>query len=242
MCSVAATSSTNRTLSDLMREMPQAAQVFEDAEIDYSCRGAKTLAEAARDAGYKAEEILARLESANEAGAVDWFHKPLSQLVAFLVSDHVKTITVRAPAIREAIERAVDIYGEIETLRRIRTIFSDIITTIGTHVLKEERELFPCIHDLERAKTGESKPPTNRLGPRVLHELVEHETFNERSRTLQVLAQQLPEDVVVMFLRKELRTFARELHIHMHLENNVLYPRSIEIENELRRPAVTSAL
>ena len=242
MCSVAASPGSNRTLSDLMRELPQAAQVFEDAEIDYSCRGAKTLAEAARDAGYKADEILARLENTTDAGAIDWFKKPLSDLVAFLVSDHVKTITVRAPAIREAIERAVGMYGEIENLRRIRTIFSDCISTISTHVLKEERELFPCIHDLERANNGDGERPKMRLGPRVLHELVEHETFNERVRTLQILAQQLPEDVVVMFLRKELRTFARELHVHMHLENNVLYPRSIEIENELRRPAVTSAL
>jgi regulator of cell morphogenesis and NO signaling len=232
---------SNRTLSDLIREMPHAAAVFEEAEIDYSCRGARSLAEAARDAGWRAEEIVQRLQNAEGRGSIDWFQKPLSQLLAFLVSDHVQTITVRAPAIREAIERAVNAYGEMEALRRIRVLFSDVISSISTHVLKEERELFPIINDLDRARTDNGPAPKSRLGPRVLHELVEHEGFRDRTRLLQTLAQQLPEDVVVMFLRKELRTFARELHNHMHLENNVLYPRAIEVENELRRTLVPTS-
>jgi len=232
----------DRTLADLMRELPHASSVFEEAEIDYSCRGARSLAEAARDAGYKAEDIIDRLQNGDPKTAIDWFQKPISQLVAFLVSDHVQTITVRAPAIREAIERAIEMYGEIEVLRRIRTLFADVISSIATHVLKEERELFPTIQELERARADGAPPPKVRLGPRVLHELVDHEAFRDRARTLQNLAQQLPEDVIVMFLRKELRTFNRELHNHMHLENNVLYPRAIETENELRRSPVTAAV
>lgn len=239
---VAVSFTSDRTLADLIRELPQAVEVFENAEIDYCCRGARTLLEAAKEAGYKADEIINRLQNADPRAAIDWFNKPLSQVVAFLVSDHVQTITVRAPAIREAVERVVDMYGELETLRRIRTLFSDVISAISTHVLKEERELFPIIHELERARTEGANPPKARLGPRVLHELIEHETFATRVRTAQSLAQSLPEDVVVMFLRKELRRFARELHNHMHLENNVLYPRAIEIENRLRKSTVTTAL
>jgi regulator of cell morphogenesis and NO signaling len=230
------------TLADLIRELPQASEIFEDADIDYCCHGARSLTEAAREAGYKPDEIINRLQAAEGRRAIDWFHKPLSQVVAFLVSDHVKTITVRAPAIREAIERVIEIYGELETLRRIRTLFSDLVSTISTHTLKEERELFPTIHELDRVNTEGGQPPKVRLGPRILHELVEHQTFRERATTCQTLAQQLPEDVSVMFLRKELRTFARELHNHMHLENNILYPRAIEIENQLRRSLVTTAL
>jgi regulator of cell morphogenesis and NO signaling len=232
----------NSTLIQLIRDLPQAAGVLEEAEIDYGCRGARTLAEAAKAAGYRADEIIERLQASGNRSAIDWFQRPLSQLVAFLISDHVQTITVRAPAIREAIERSIEIYGEIQTLRRIRILFADVISSIGTHVLKEERELFPIIQDLDRARRENVAPPKARLGPRVLHELVEHEEFRDRARLLQTLAQELPEDVVVMFLRKELRTFARELHNHMHLENNVLYPRAIEVENELRRSPVTCAL
>jgi regulator of cell morphogenesis and NO signaling len=228
----------NRTLNEVIREMPHAMAVFEESEIDYSCRGAKTLAEAARDAGYKAEEIIERLRQKSGTASIDWYRRPMSHLVAFLISDHVQTITVRAPAIREGIERAVDMYGDIEPLRRIRTLLADLISSMGSHVLKEERELFPLIHEIEHAATTAGPSPKARLGPRVLHELVEHEAFRDRVRTLQTLAQQLPEDVIIMFLRKELRTFARELHQHMHLENNVLYPRAIEIENELRRATV----
>jgi regulator of cell morphogenesis and NO signaling len=239
---VAETLTPNSTLTQLIRELPQAAIVFEEAEIDYSCRGARTLAEAAKAAGYRADESIERLQASSNRPAIDWFQRPLSQLVAFLISDHVQTITVRAPAIREAIERAIAMYGDIQTLRRIRVLFADVISSIGTHVLKEERELFPIIAELERARNDSVPPPKARLGPRVLHELVEHEEFRDRARLLQTLAQELPEDVVIVFLRKELRTFARELHNHMHLENNVLYPRAIEVENELRRSPVTSGL
>jgi len=237
-----ATLSPNSTLTQLIRELPQAAVVFEEAEIDYSCRGARTLSEAARAAGYRTDEIIERLQASADRPAIDWFQRPLSQLVAFLVSDHVHTITVRAPAIREAIERAIATYGEIQTLRRIRVLFADVLSSISTHVLKEERELFPIINDLDRAWTENVAAPKARLGPRVLHELVEHEEFRDRARLLQTLALELPEDVIIVFLRKELRTFGRELHNHMHLENNVLYPRAIEVENELRRSPVTSAL
>jgi len=108
-------------------------------------------------------------------------------------------------------------------------------------VLNEERDLFPFITELEAAISESMGPPRMRISQRVLRELVEHETFHERFRTLRELLDRLPANDTVDTLRRNLIQFSNEVHRHMHLENNVLYPRVIEIENGLRRSTMASA-
>ena len=230
------------TLADAVRLLPQAASVFEEMEIDYSCQGPRSLSAASRDAGYRVEEVIQRLQSVptNER-PTDWFEEPLPALIDFLTSDHRSTLDDHLPALRNKIDDTIKRVGELAELRRMRVLFSHLSASLSTHVLNEERELFPFIDRLNAANNDALGAPRMRISQRVLRELVEHETFRDRLRTLKELAQRLPASEPVTSLRKALQSFSDEVNRHMHLENNVLYPRAIEIENGLRRTAAAGA-
>jgi regulator of cell morphogenesis and NO signaling len=114
-------------------------------------------------------------------------------------------------------------------------IFAGYANSVIAHMLNEERDLFPCIQYLEDAANGAAGGPKPRIGQRVLREMVEHETFREKLRTMRELAWQLPPDEAVLELRGQLRACSRDVHQHIHLENNVLYPRAIALENAVKR-------
>jgi len=230
------------TLADVIRRLPEAVDVFEVAEIDFSCQGARTLADAAKEGGYVIEDLIERLETSRRQNrAKDWFEESLTDLMQFLLSDHRTTLGDRIPGIQNEIERVTGSIGETTEIQRIRVLFSNLAASLTTHVMNEERDLFPFITDLDAAISESTGPPRMRISQRVLRELVEHETFRDRFRTLRELAGRLPDNDVVAALRRDLKLFSNEVHRHMHLENNVLYPRAIEIENGLRRSRAASA-
>lgn len=231
------------TLADAARQLPEAVSVFEQTEIDYSCQGGKSLADAAKEAGYRVEDVIARLETAraNGNGATNWFDEPLPALMQYLTSDHKTTLGTWIPQMRNKIDKAIASVGEKSELRRIRILFGHLADALSTHVVNEERELFPFINQLDAANNDLLGAPRMRISQRVLRELVEHEGFRDRLRTLRELTQRLPENEAVSAFRKDLLEFSNEVHRHMHLENNVLYPRAIEIENGLRRNATAAA-
>jgi len=235
------TFSADLTVSETIRRLPAAIDVFEQAEIDYSCQGARSLADAATEGGYGVDDLLARLDAARERnGQKNWFDQPVIDLIEYLVSDHRTTIGDRIPGIQRDIERAIAVLGPIEELQRIRILFSHLASSLSTHVMNEERDLFPFITDLDAAISESMGPPRMRISQRVLRELVEHETFHERFRTIRELLCRLPQNEVVEALQTNLLSFSDEVHRHMHLENNVLYPRAIDIENGLRRAVATA--
>lgn len=226
------------TLAEATRVQPDAVAIFEEMEIDYSCQGPRSLADAAHDAGYRVEELIDRLESARgPARPIDWFQEPLPALIDYLTSDHRSTLDEHLPALRRRIEEAIAAVGETIELQRMRAIFRYLSSGLSSHVINEEHELFPFIANLGTSAIA----PRLRIGQRVLRELVEHETFRDRLRTLKELAQRLPSHEAVRKLRDDLKAFSQEINRHMHLENNVLYPRAIEIENGLRRTAAATA-
>jgi regulator of cell morphogenesis and NO signaling len=217
------------TVAEIARAMPQAVAVFEEAGIDYSCRGARSLADAAAGAGFTAEEMAARIAGAPRDTATDWNQAPLGELARFLAADHEQTIRTTLGELRQSIERCGP------GAKRIAVIFASYSTSVIAHMLNEERDLFPCIQYLEDAMNGAGGGAKPRVSQRVLREMVEHETFREKLRTMRELAWQLPETEAVRELRACLGACSREVHHHIHLENNVLYPRAIALENAVRR-------
>lgn len=231
------------TLADAARLLPEAISVFEQTEIEYSCQGGKSLADAAKEAGYRVEDVITRLELVRGGNApTNWFNEPLPALMQYLTSDHKHTLSTWIPQLRNKIDKAIATIGEVAELRRIRILFGHLSEALSTHVLNEERELFPFIDHLDAANNDLLGAPRMRISQRVLRELVEHESFHDRLRTLLELTQRLPENETVKSFRDDLRAFSNEVHRHMHLENNVLYPRAIEIENGLRRTAAAAAV
>ncbi|HLJ73904.1 MAG TPA: DUF542 domain-containing protein [Thermoanaerobaculia bacterium] len=230
------------TVADAIRNLPEAIEVFEAMEIDYSCQGARSLADAAENAGYPTADVIGRLESARaDRRDVNWFQQSLASMIDYLVKDHRRTIGEHLPALRDHIDKVAKALGDVSDVRRIRNLFSYLSDSLASHVFNEERELFPFINHLDAANNEILAAPKMRISQRVLRELVEHESFRDRLRTLNELAQRLPAGEAIRAFRSDLYLFSQEIKRHMHLENNVLYPRAIDIENGLRRTAIANA-
>lgn len=225
------------TLAEVARRRPRTIDVFEEAGIDYSCKGARSLADAAADAGLSPSDLIGRLCAAagRDADDRDWQNQSLVRLVRGLIEDHEVSIRASMPAVEHTIEEAIASHSANEDLIRLRRLFSHFAADVAAHMLNEERDLFPCIERLEAAHHTLSAAPNIRIGQRVLGELIEHDRFREQLRTMRELALgvQLAEGTGT--IAAELQRFSREVHRHMHIENNVLYPRAIALENELRR-------
>jgi regulator of cell morphogenesis and NO signaling len=225
--------SAEMSVAEVACLIPAAMDVFEAANIDYACRGARSLADAAADAGMSSAELLSRLtKAAVEDSGTDWWEAPLPDLIRFLVTDHQQFITRHLPACQRLLADARST-PESAQLPRVRRLFDDFASHTTAHMVNEERDLFPCIVELDAAMKGTAPPPALRIGQRVLGELVEHQAFHEKLRTIREL---LP-DVTGPFaaVSDALRDLTAAVHRHMHLENNVLYPRAMGMENELRR-------
>jgi regulator of cell morphogenesis and NO signaling len=219
-----------QTLGEIADLCPQSVAIFEEAGIDFSCKGLRSIAGAAASAGYELGELRERIESAPPPpDAIRWSEQPLDELTRFLVGDHLELTMQVIPALRARIERAIARHPSVAGLRRIGVLFEDLKSILAVHTAHEERDLFtPFLRG--NSLTGELA--RNRLSQRVLREFVEHESFNERLETLQTICLRLPIDAAD--LQAEIDRFARIIRFHMHLENNILYPRAIELEKTMQ--------
>jgi len=220
------------SIAEVARRIPSAIEIFEKASIDYCCRGARSLDDAAADAGLMIVELIAQLSALRPIPD----EEPLSRVARFLINDHQACIEDHMPALRRVIDKALTAHGtRAPELARIERLFSRFAAASTSHMLDEEVDLLPLVAQLERARDGEAPAPSMRISHRVLGEMVEHEHIHQQLRTMRELAAQAAPECCVVELRAALERFSRLIHFHMHVENNILYPRAIEIENQLRR-------
>jgi len=223
------------TLSEVLRVKRAATTLFDDIGIDYACGGRTSVKTAAAAIGLTANELVGLLRASERKTGTDWYAAPLADLTRHLAHDHQSLNIGLLPRVRAALDAAVECHGHLALLNRMNELVDSLSQLLVEHATAEERELFPMVVRLEAAAgSRDVEAPHSRISPRVLREFVEHETIRDRVHTVLDLAGDLLLECDVHVLAKHLRTFQHHLHEHMHLENNVLYPRAIAIENGLR--------
>ncbi len=228
-------------VKDIALSSPAARQVLEDAGVDYCCGGGKTLDEACLHANVSSREILNRLrENAKDTGPEDlnWMAAPLSELTRHIREKHHRYV-------REAIPRTQALSAKVATkhgtnhieLADIQRLFAEVGREMIVHMQKEEQILFPYIDALERAANAPSsmEPPFFQTVKNPIHVMMkEHDAAQDLVRQIRVLTSEYtpPENACASFraLYEALRQFEADLHQHVHLENNVLFPRAVELE------------
>lgn len=229
---------SDMTLSEVLRVRRGASSLFDDIGIDYACSGGTSLKNAAASAGLTANELIRLVQGLRTHEGRDWDQAPLAELTSYLVHDHQRLLNGLLPRVRAAIDAAIEFHGNLALLNRMRDLCESLSALIAEHAAAEERELFPIVKKLEAAAASPgSEVPHARISARVLREFIEHENVRDRLHTLRDLAAELLVDCDVQVLFMHLRAFHGHLSMHMHLENNVLYPRAMAIENGLRHPA-----
>jgi regulator of cell morphogenesis and NO signaling len=234
------TLNTTKTVRELALEVPNATRVFEKLKIDYCCGGGRNIAEACRAVGVRPDELARLLDEAGAArdGARDIAGGPLSDLVRHILDTHHVYTREESARIRALLDKVCGKHGENHPeLREVRALFLKLDADLQPHMFKEEQILFPYILRLEAARAAGGVPPFAPFGTvnnPVRMMMFEHDTAGDLLREIRAAAEDFraPGDACISFrtLYQALEDFEKDLHQHIHLENNVLFPRAVELE------------
>ncbi|MGL5390281.1 MAG: iron-sulfur cluster repair di-iron protein [Shewanella sp.] len=232
--SPALSSLLTKTVGELVAEDFRRAHVFSQFGIDFCCGGGKALSIACERAGADSNQVLQALGSETLAGEPDdkLNQLPLAELIAYIESTHHHYVREKAPLLLEYAAKMVRAHGEhypeiIPFAGWVRALVEELLP----HLLKEEQILFPAICALT---TGEQREHCfGHLSQPIEAMQYEHEDAGQILQKLQELTHGFtPPEYACTTWRvcyQTLAEFAADLHRHIHLENNILFPKSIQL-------------
>ncbi len=227
-----------KTVRELAVEVPNATRVFEKLGIDYCCGGQKPLEEACAGANIPVDEVLRALEQGLDASAPaaarDWNAAPLGELVDHIVHKHHTYVKSEAPRLQALLAKVVGVHGKNHPeLEQVQVAFSELANELAAHLMKEEQILFPYLKQMAGGNgCGPSCFGTVQNPIRMM--MFEHDNAGAKLREMRSATNDyaLPADACVSYstLFRALDEFEQDLHQHIHLENNILFPRAIALE------------
>ncbi len=236
------TTTENVTVRDMAANSLAAVRVFEKFGIDYCCGGKKPLADVCREKGYDLGVVQRELDSAL-AGAQtserDWKIARLTDLIHHIVETHHAYLRRELPAIDTRLEKVYRVYNEKygPTLIGLPEVFAGLRGELESHTAKEEAILFASIAAYEAAaESGRPLPmtPFGTVANPIRMMEFEHESAGQALAKIREITHgfEIPEHACVTYraLMNSLDELERDLHMHIHLENNILFPRAVALE------------
>lgn len=233
-----------KTLSEIVTDNFHTAVVFEKYNLDYCCKGKKQFEDACKENNIDPNLVLIDLEKVNNNVAVneqnyeDW---AMDFLIDYIINNHHQYIRRMIPLIAEHGEKAAVAHGENHPeLLKISEIFAVIYKDLRQHMLKEEQILFPFIKQIVQIKENNGQTEKPYFGS-VQHPIqmmeTEHENAGDGFNEINQLSKnyKIPTDACPTYsaFYNALMEFEKDLHKHIHLENNILFPKAIALENEM---------
>ncbi len=228
------------TVGEIVAHDYRAAGVFQRHGIDFCCGGRRPLAEAAEAKGIAVTVIVSELQRLDGPPAIAVENGTCAELIAHIVDRHHGYLRTALPTITAYLEKLVNVHGgRHPELAAIAGRFRDVREELESHMYKEEQILFPLIEQVERADTGRAAAPS---GPPVAGIVEVMEAEHTAAGTALADMRTLSRDYVVpadgcttyAACYRSLAEFESDLHRHIHLENNVLFPRASEIDDRVR--------
>jgi regulator of cell morphogenesis and NO signaling len=230
----------NKTIGEIVADNYRTAKVFEKSGIDFCCGGKVKLAAACKEKGIGLATITAELEAVLSEPAErseNYSSWALPFLADYIVNTHHVYLKENDGQIAAYARKIATVHGDNHPeVKQIATIFDRIATDMTTHLKEEEEVLFPAIKRADAARLeGASPDLTDRETIRVslvkLHR--EHEEIGDAVHTIRHLSKEygIPDDVCNTFMvtYRKLKEFEDDLHKHVHLENNILFPKAAEL-------------
>jgi regulator of cell morphogenesis and NO signaling len=219
------------------------ASVFKSFGIDFCCNGDRTLEEACKKNNLNTEELVLLLTEASTQTTTqnDYILWPLDLLADYIEKKHHRNVETKTQELKSYLQKIVKVHGtQHPELVRIETLFHESASDLAVHMKKEELVLFPFIRKMMTAKQQHKPFDPIHFGT-VENPIAmmrhDHDLEGERFREIAKLSNNYtpPADAcntyrVAFALLKE---FEEDLHEHIHLENNILFPKSIALEKEL---------
>ena len=226
------------SVARLVVERPGLIGLFERLGIDYCCGGHLSLLEACEKKGLDAKSVaqtidaFASIQAQDPEDAVDWSAASLADLCTHIEETHHRYLTRELPQLSVMVEKVAEVHGQTHPdLRQVREVFGEMKVELLSHLQKEEKILFPLIRMLE--SEGKKRPGITVSAP--IHQMErEHSSSGDALATSRELTEDYtpPADACGTYraMLMGLERLERDLHRHIHKENNILFPRAIALE------------
>ena len=234
----------DETLGEIAAKDLRKAAIFKKYGIDFCCGGKKTVKEACAEKGLDVTKIEKELQLADKNPTSgrplpygDW---SLDFLADYIVNTHHSYVRKTLPDLVLYAAKVAGVHGKQQPeLLRILELVEEVNAELSSHMVKEEKVLFPYIKELvagsnltqvsHAAQFGTVQTPINMME-------MEHEIVGENLEEIRVLSNNftLPEDACASYslLYRMLAEFEDDLHTHIHLENNILFPKALKLEEK----------
>ncbi|MBI5866997.1 MAG: iron-sulfur cluster repair di-iron protein [candidate division Zixibacteria bacterium] len=229
----------SQTVGDIVTREPGLSRVFESLGIDYCCGGKMALGDACQRRSLDPQVVLSKLEDeSNRSAAMPPPFDPAAMSLTTL-ADHIERthhvfVKTEIPRLREMAAKVASVHGDRDArLATVRDTFDGLAAEMTSHMMKEERILFPLIRQLEGGAGGDGSCGHSISAP-IRQMESEHEQAGEALSALNGLTGgYTPPEWACNTYRAfldGLQHFERDLHEHIHKENNVLFPRALSRE------------
>lgn len=226
------------TLAAVVTRLPGATRVLEGHGLDYCCKGGRPLGEACAAQGVDTNEVLAQLHdlAGDDGTPADWASMSPAELVVHLEATHHAYLHTELPRLSELCAKVASVHGtrhpELDDVRRL---YEELRADLEPHLMKEERVLFPAI----RALCDDDAAPAfhcGTLGSPISVMRFEHDRAGELLEGLRQVTggYTTPADGCASYraLYEGLAELEADTHLHVHKENNVLFPAVLALESE----------
>ena len=221
------------------------ASVFQENNIDFCCGGNKTISEACKNTGVDSNRLIVQLQAAaiqSDADSQYLNSLSLEELSTYIVKRHHNYVRESIPPLKRNLEKICQVHGaQHSELFEVNRLFTESAGELTMHLQKEELMLFPFIAKMELAFRNGAARPQSPFGPvsnPISMMVAEHQQEGDRFDQISELTTnyKVPEDACVTYelTLTQLRDFENDLHRHIHLENNILFPKAIEIDKNFR--------
>ncbi len=233
-----------KTIREIALEMPATTRVFEELKIDYCCGGNKNFKEACETANVSPriveEKISAVLSDKNERSENDFTDQVSpNKLIDFIVAKHHAFTRDEITRLLPLMDKVARKHGQLHPeLLEVKKAFDHLCEDLLPHMHKEELVLFPHIKKLEASEIADLPVPNAPFGTiqnpiRMMN--MEHEVAGDLLKAIRKFANDFvpPEDGCPSYkaLYFGLEELEKDLHRHIHLENNILFPLAVEMED-----------
>jgi regulator of cell morphogenesis and NO signaling len=224
------------TIGEIVANDFRKAEIFKKAGIDFCCGGKMSMDEACQQKGIDKtilEEELLMVEKSPISPSMDYNNWQLDFLCDFIVNSHHQYVKKTMPQLVAYTQKIADVHGSHHPeLIKVADLFAQISSELNQHLQHEEEVLFPAIKQLVRANDESSKPT---IISEINRMWGEHDFAGGAMDNINEITNQyaLPEDACNTYLVtfKLLNEFEDDLHNHVHLENNILFPKALKLAN-----------
>jgi len=234
----------NKTIGEIVAKDYRTASIFEKHSIDFCCNGDRNLLEACESKNIDPNKLIDEIEHVQqktENALPDFQSWPLDLLADYIEKKHHRYVEEKMPVLKEYLEKISQVHGDKHSeLYEIVKLFNASTGELAAHMKKEEFILFPYIRKMIKAQQGgvkTGKPYFDTVENPIQSMVQEHDNEGVRFREISKLSNEYtpPEDACQTYKVSyaTLKEFEDDLHLHIHLENNILFPKAIAMEKEL---------